>query len=59
VVARGVDVAREAPGGTLVREFRGVTADKLIDLEFVPKSKALTERTLPVLSGIEIVQEGP
>ena len=59
VVARGVDVASEGRERTLVREFRGVTADKLIDLEFIPKSKELTERTLPILSGIEIVQEGP
>jgi hypothetical protein len=59
IVARNVDIVKEA-GGTrtaLVKEFPGVSADKLISIEFKPGVDELTSRTMPVISGIEIIGE--
>ena len=38
-------------------EIAGITADKLIELELVPKATDLTKLTVPILSGIEVIDE--
>jgi len=58
VVARGVDVVKESGGryAGLVKALPGIVADKLLTIEFVPRTTPLTPRTFPILSGIEIRQ---
>jgi len=59
VVARNVDIVTEAGGArtALIKEFPGISADKLISIEFKPKTTELTPRSMPAISGIEILRE--
>ena len=55
---KGLDVAHEAggPNRSLVKEIPGVTADRMLDVEFIPTSSA-ADRRLPIVAGMELVQE--
>ena len=59
VVLRDVDIVKEAGGRhkALVKEIDAVTADKLLTVEFIPPTSQVTERTAPVLSGIELFEK--
>jgi hypothetical protein len=59
VVLGGLDVVREAgaANAAVVKEFRGVVAEKSICLELVPKSPTVEDRNAPILSGIELFEE--
>ena len=49
----------KAAGGShraLVKEIKGIDATRAVTLEFIPKAKALTDRTAPIISAIEIVK---
>jgi len=54
-VLKDFDVVREAGGRyrAVVCEFRDVKADRQLELRLVPKARALTERTAPLLSAVE------
>lgn len=58
VVLSGLDIVAAAgkPKTALVKEFPGVEAEQSIAIELVPKSGDLSERTVPVLNGIEVMQ---
>ncbi len=55
-VLNRLDVAREAGGPlrTLIREFKGIPAGKDIEITLTPE----TPGSKPILSGVQIVQEG-
>jgi len=58
-VLENFDVAKEAggPNRAVVREFNGVIASATMKLEMIPKVKELTEKTAPIISGIEVFAE--
>ena len=60
VVLKDFDIVAAGGGKNraVVREFRGIRAVKTIVAELVPKGENLTERSVPVLSGVEILAEG-
>ena len=57
-VLNDLDVAKAAGGShrALVKEIKGIDATRAVTLEFIPKAKALTDRTAPIISAIEIVK---
>ena len=59
VVLKDFDIIKEAGGRNtaVVKAFNGITADKTMELQFIPKAGKLTEETVPILSGIEVVAE--
>jgi hypothetical protein len=59
VAARNVDIVKEtgAPHTALVKEFTGITADKTVTIEFIPRTSRHTKRTVPLLSAIELQEE--
>jgi outer membrane protein assembly factor BamB len=58
-VLKDFDIAKTVGVRTaLMKEFRGVKAGDAVTLEFVPKSKVLTPATAPILSGLELMEEG-
>ena len=60
-VEDALDVVKEAGGPRkgLIRTYEGVPASTNLTLEFIPRGKDLTTRTMPVLNGLEIVSEQP
>ena len=58
-VVTGLDVVHEAGGRrrALVKEWRDVPAERTVVVELVPKGRAATERTVPVLSAVEVVAQ--
>ena len=58
-VVEGLDVLTEAGGRNmaLVKEFKGVLADKTIALELTPKARDVTSLSTPILNGVEILTE--
>jgi len=59
VVCPDLDV-RSAAGGrdvALVREFKGVSAAKTLELELVPKTSEQNVSSVPIISGIEVIAE--
>jgi len=61
VVLEDFDVARAAGGANraLVKQFDGVVARGAVALELVPKVPGITPETAPILSGIELLSDGP
>lgn len=61
MVEEALDVVKEAggPRKALVRTYKGIPAGNNLSLEFVPRSKDVSARSLPVLNGLEIVTEQP
>jgi len=59
-VLENLDVIQAAGGRNvaLIKEFKGVLADRTLELELIPKAKAITPATATIVSGIEIVAEG-
>ncbi len=59
-VLKGLDVVKEAGGvrTALVKEVNGVSATDALTMEFVPMSKVVSPATAPILSGLEVVEEG-
>jgi outer membrane protein assembly factor BamB len=59
VVAQDFDVFREAGGRNkpLIKEYRGIDADDVLTVEFVPPAAKPEPEQLPILQGIEIVRE--
>ena len=57
VVLEDFDVVKAARGGNraVVREFTIVTLPTAMTLELIPKVATLTERTAPIVSGIEVI----
>ncbi len=55
VVLKDFDIAREGDNRALVRQFDGVIAKRALSVELIPKSASLSNKTVPVLCGIEIV----
>ncbi len=55
---RGFDIVREAGGArrALVKEFKGIKAGQLLDIEFIPATPA-TPESAPLLSGLELTEE--
>jgi len=58
-VLKGFDVAKEAGGANraLAKEIKGVAVGATMTLELIPKAKELTEKTAPIISGIEVFAE--
>jgi len=56
VVLKSFDVIRAAGGRNraIVRQFDGIVASGAVVLELIPKAKALTASSAPVISGIEV-----
>ena len=56
VVLKDLDIVRETGGRNtaLVKEFSGIPAAKTIKVEFVSKSRRLTDKNAPVVSAIEV-----
>ena len=54
-----LDVLAEASGHrrALVREFRGVPAERMLEITFSPQAEELTETSAPILAGLDIVEE--
>jgi len=58
-VAEKVDVFQQAGGRNkpLVKEFKGIEADRELSIEFVPAAANPAPDQMPVLQGIEVVRE--
>ncbi|MDA1142776.1 MAG: PQQ-binding-like beta-propeller repeat protein [Planctomycetota bacterium] len=58
-VLKDFDVVKESggPRRAMVREFKGIPASESLALEFLPKVKANRETAVPILSGLEVVEE--
>ncbi|MHA1572676.1 MAG: hypothetical protein ACTSX8_01660 [Alphaproteobacteria bacterium] len=41
----------------VVKEFKGVTAARAMMIEMIPRARQLTNKTAPILSGIEVIAE--
>ena len=57
--AAGLDVVK-ATGGrhvALVRQFKGIVADRTLKLALVPRPGQVTPSTAPIISGIELEVE--
>lgn len=54
-----VDIVKEAGGArrALVKEFRGVRAERELAVELAPRSPDRSDRTVPVLSALEVLEE--
>jgi outer membrane protein assembly factor BamB len=54
-----LDVFKEAGGAhrALVKEIKGVTVARAITIEMIPKARQLTNKSVPILSGIEMIAE--
>jgi hypothetical protein len=59
-VIADLDIVREARGANtaLVKEFAGVEGSDQILIELSPKGDADDAGTQPVISGVEVVEEG-
>jgi hypothetical protein len=59
VVLSDFDIVKEAGARytAVVREFQGIEATGLLQVELVPKSKEKKSRTTPIISGLEVVCE--
>jgi len=59
MVLKNMDIVEAANGRntTLVREFKGIIADKAITVEFEPVVEDITPLSVPVINGIEVVAE--
>jgi outer membrane protein assembly factor BamB len=59
-VLRGFDVVRAAggPRRAVVREFDGISADRAVTIELVPRAQSASGRVLPLLSAVELVPAG-
>jgi hypothetical protein len=55
----GVLAAAGGPNRALVREFQGVTADRRLELELVPKTPAAAAAAEPLLCALEVAAETP
>jgi len=60
VVLKGLDVVKEAGGvrTALVREFKNVPATEVMALEFIASGKEPTAASVPILSALEVYDEG-
>ena len=60
IVLKDFDVVRDAGGRrkALVREFKHVAAGELLTLEFIPRGSETTTVTVPILSALELFEEG-
>jgi hypothetical protein len=60
IVLKGFDVAKEAGGvrTALVKEFKSVRATEALALEFIASGKELTAGSAPILSALEVYDEG-
>jgi outer membrane protein assembly factor BamB len=58
-VAEGVDIAKRAGGihRAHIETFPGIVADKVMDIELVPRNAQGDERALPLISGLEIAAD--
>ena len=59
-VLKDFDMAAEAGGenAPVIKEFTNIEADRAIQIEFVPKDgQVLTDANVPVLCGVEVVQQ--
>jgi hypothetical protein len=58
-VLEALDVVAEAGGHrrALVREFRGVPAERMLEVTFIPQAEELTQTSAPILAGLDIVEE--
>ena len=58
-VAEGLDVVARAGGASraLTQEFRGIEADTLMTIEWVPRVGATGKESLPIVNGIELIRE--
>ena len=56
---RKLDVVKEAGGANraLVKQINGVTAAGAMTIEMIPRTKELTDKTAPIISGIEVIVE--
>jgi outer membrane protein assembly factor BamB len=56
---QSLDIAKETGGKhvALVKELKGIQADKLLEIEFVPTSGEGKDRSVPVISGMRVTQE--
>jgi len=53
-----LDIAREAGGNRpLVKEFNGIEASEQIVIELTPKGEPTDSKALPVINGVEVLQE--
>jgi hypothetical protein len=59
-VLKNFDIVRDAGGSNrpLVREFRGIQASPRVTIDLTPRGEAGTAEREPILSGVEIVEEG-
>jgi hypothetical protein len=60
-VEEALDIVKEAggPRKALTRVYKNVPATTNLNIEFVPRDKTPTARTMPLLSGLEIATEQP
>ena len=58
-VLKKFDVVKAAGGANraVVKEIKGVTAARAMTLEMIPRARQLTDKTAPMISGIEVVAE--
>jgi hypothetical protein len=58
-VLKGFDILAEAGGANtpIVKEFRGVPVENGLSLELIPRAKEPSEAELPILNGLELIQE--
>lgn len=58
-VLKDFDIVKEAGGRNraLVKEFAGVVASGQLILELVPKSPEATQKSAPIVSGLEVAEE--
>jgi len=56
---KGLDIAHEAGGRNkpLVKEFNDIEANEQIVIELTPKDEPMDSKALPVINGVEVVQE--
>jgi len=58
-VLKQFDVVKAAGGANraVVKEFKGVKAARAMTIELIPRAKQLTNKTAPIISGIEVIAE--
>jgi hypothetical protein len=58
-VLDALDVVKEAggPNRAVVKTVPGIAAQQVLEIEFCPKAEALSESTLPILNGVELLAE--
>ena len=58
-VLKNFDVVKSAGGANraLVKTFKGVMVARAMTIELIPRVKELTDTTVPIISGIEVIAE--